>query len=219
MLSWHARFMVLGWGILAPLAVLAARYFKIMPGQDWPRVLDNPLWWSIHWRGQLAVALLSVLGLALVLASPPGPHDAGLHKALGWLILGASGAQILSGVMRGSKGGPTAPAPDGSLRGDHYDMTRHRLLFEAIHKAMGYGLLLAAVLCILLGLWAANAPRWMWIVIPGWWAVLVVVALWLQRAGRAYDTYQAIWGPDPSLPGNRMPKQGWRMVRPGDTKD
>ena len=33
-ISWHARLMVLGWGILAPLAVIIARFFKVMPGQD-----------------------------------------------------------------------------------------------------------------------------------------------------------------------------------------
>ena len=38
--SWHARTMVLGWGVIAPLAVILARFFKILPGQDWPRALD-----------------------------------------------------------------------------------------------------------------------------------------------------------------------------------
>ena len=39
-LYWHARSMVLGWSVLLPLGILIARFFKIIPGQDWPRVLD-----------------------------------------------------------------------------------------------------------------------------------------------------------------------------------
>ena len=43
--SWHARLMVLAWGVLLPLGALAARFFKVLPGQDWPRVLDARPWW------------------------------------------------------------------------------------------------------------------------------------------------------------------------------
>lgn len=216
LLSWHARLMVLAWGVLAPLAVLAARFCKIMPGQDWPRVLDNPFWWRIHWRGQMLVLAITALALILVLAAAAGPHPAGAHRLLGWLLVGLAGVQLVSGLMRGSKGGPTAPAADGSWRGDHYDMTRRRLIFEAVHKTLGHALLLLAMGCILLGLWAANAPNWMWICLAGWWALLLTAGLHLQRRGRAHDTYQAIWGPDPAHPGNRMPKQGWGTTRPGD---
>lgn len=216
LLSWHARLMTLAWGILAPFAVLVARYFKILPGQDWPSKLDSQVWWQAHRGMQIAAAVLSLLALGLVLWAPRGLHDAHWHSVFGWLVLGGCAAQILSGILRGSKGGPTAKAPDGTLRGDHYDMTRHRLLFEALHKIVGYGLLLAAAVCIVLGLWSANAPRWMWIVIAGWWGLLVLTAVVLQRHGRAFDTYQAIWGPDPAHPGNRMRKQGFAMTRPGD---
>ncbi|MEP0047990.1 MAG: cytochrome B, partial [Roseobacter sp.] len=64
--SWHARIMVLSWGILVPLAVLAARFFKVMPGQDWPNQLDAQTWWRGHWIGQSLAAGLSILGLSLV---------------------------------------------------------------------------------------------------------------------------------------------------------
>ena len=32
------------WAVLLPLGALLARYFKVMPGQRWPDVLDNPRW-------------------------------------------------------------------------------------------------------------------------------------------------------------------------------
>ncbi len=216
LLSWHARLMVLAWGVIAPLAVLVARYFKIMPRQNWPHQLDSPHWWRFHWACQTVVIVLSALGLGLVLAGQDSAHSAPVHRILGYLILTFAAMQALSGVMRGTKGGPTARAPDGSLSGDHYDMTRRRLIFEAMHKGLGYGLLASGAECILLGLWAANAQMWMWLFIPGWWAMLIAFAGWLQFRRGAYDTYQAIWGPDERHPGNRMKKQGWGTVRPGD---
>lgn len=214
--SWHARSMVLAWGVLAPVAVLIARYFKVLPGQDWPRKLDNQIWWRAHWMGQGLVVLLSLFGLGLILAVS---QDAGLHGLLGYTLLCLMGIQILVGIFRGSKGGPTAPAPDGSFRGDHYDMTPWRVMFEWTHKILGYAALTLSSVVILAGLWRANAPRWMWIVILGWWAVLLIVTVILQRQGRAVDTYQAIWGPDPKHPGNRRKPTGWGIRRHSEAKD
>jgi hypothetical protein len=208
--SWHARSMVLGWAVLAPLSVLAARYFKVLPGQDWPRELDTQLWWRSHWMGQGIVVLLSLLGLGLILGSAKGGS---LHGALGYVLLTVMGVQVGLGVFRGSKGGPTAPACDGSLRGDHYDMTPWRVMFEWTHKVLGYLALVLSVAVVVLGLWQANAPLWMWWAIGLWWGVLICAALVLQVQGRAIDTYQAIWGPDPVHPGNRRAPIGWGLRR------
>ena len=41
-LAWHGRLMVLAMGLLTPPLIIVARFFKIMPRQDWPRQLDNP---------------------------------------------------------------------------------------------------------------------------------------------------------------------------------
>lgn len=104
--AWHGRAMVLAWGILAPLAVIAARYFKVLPGQDWPRELDNQAWWRAHWIGQMLVLGLSVCGLILVL--PPEFAEPSWHGLLGGGVLISLALQITLGVFRGSKGGPTA---------------------------------------------------------------------------------------------------------------
>ena len=209
--SWHARTMVLAWAVLAPLAVLFARFFKVLPGQDWPRELDNQLWWRVHWMGQTTVAVLSVIGLWLVL--PVNAETWGWHNWLGGLLLGAMLLQVLLGFFRGSKGGPTAPAADGSLHGHHYNMTPWRNFFEAAHKSLGYGSLVLATVVILTGLWKANAPVWMWSILALWWAGLVGAFVALQKRGMAIDTYQAIWGNDPSHPGNQRPDPGWGMRR------
>ena len=199
--SWHGRSMVAAWGILAPLAVVTARFLKIWPGQDWPKELDSQIWWRSHWIGQSFTLFLTLCGFWLIY----GTSDAlNWHTVFGYAILGLVVVQIVMGIFRGSKGGPTAPAEDGSLRGDHYDMTPWRLMFERIHKMLGYFLLLLGAATIINGMWFVNAPRWMWIVLSLWWACLLIVAIALQRKGWAVDTYQAIWGPDPSHPGNRV---------------
>lgn len=210
-ISWHARSMVLAWGILAPLAVLIARFFKVMPGQDWPKELDNQLWWRGHWGGQLAVIGLSIIGFILVM--PPDFATMSLHNQFGYAVLFGAFLQVMLGFMRGSKGGPTSPAPDGSHHGHHYDMTPWRLMFEVLHKTIGYATILLAIVTILLGLWKANGPVWMWSVLVIWWVFLLVVFVTCQKRGMAVDTYQAIWGPDASHPGNQRPSPGWGMRR------
>lgn len=212
--SWHGRAMVLAWGVLAPLAIIAARFFKILPGQDWPRELDNQLWWRSHWIAQTSVFALSLIGLALIFPGDPSRVD--IHGWLGYAVIFGATLQVLLGFCRGSKGGPTALAPDGSPRGHHYDMTTWRRAFEALHKSLGYGVVVLASGVILLGLWKANAPVWMWLALVLWWPLLLGVFIHLQRRGMAVDTYQAIWGDDPTHPGNRMPPPGWGVRRPGD---
>ncbi|MEL6523457.1 MAG: cytochrome b561 domain-containing protein [Pseudomonadota bacterium] len=208
--SWHGRTMVLGWAILAPLAVLAARFLKVLPWQNWPHELDNKLWWRAHWIGQVVVVALTLVGIGLIFNNSDGIN---LHGRLGYAVLLLAFAQVALGIFRGTKGGPTAPAKDGSLHGDHYDMTTWRVTFEWIHKSLGYVLICTAAATVVLGLWHANAPRWMWLIIAGWWAGLIALALILQRRGWAVDTYQAIWGPGPEHPGNRRKPMGWGMRR------
>ena len=212
-LSWHARLMVAAWGILVPLGIFIARYFKILPHQNWPDRLDNHLWWNTHRLCQYSASLLMIVGLWLILTAPPLGALPGSHAFLGWTVLALAVVQVLGGVLRGTKGGPTEPAPDGSLHGDHYDMTPRRLMFEYIHKTVGYLALLLSALTILSGLWQANGPNWMWLSLCLWWAALAGGALVLQRRGMAVDTYQAIWGPDPALPGNKRKPIGMGVRR------
>ena len=217
-LSWHARLMILAWGVIVPAGIFSARYLKILPWQNWPAELDSKMWWNLHWIGQSVAFALAVLGLILILMAS-GPHPSSLvHVTLGYAVMTFGNLQVLMGLFRGTKGGPTAPAPDGGLSGDHYDMTRFRIVFEHLHRSVGYLVLLLGAVAILTGLWTANAPRWIWGILLSYWFLLAVAAVWIQRAGRAYDTYQAIWGPDPNLPGNRMKKMGWGTVRPGDER-
>lgn len=211
--SWHARSMVLAWGVLAPLAVLIARFFKVLPGQDWPREVDNLVWWRSHWIGQSIVLGLTAIGFSLVL--PLNLNAMSLHNWLGFVLIAFLAVQVLLGIFRGSKGGPTA----SDMRGHHYDMTPWRHVFEALHKSLGYAALALAVLVILTGLWKANGPVWMWGALALWWAGLIVAFVLLQRRGMAIDTYQAIWGANPEHPGNQLPHPGWGVRRWQEAED
>ncbi|MEM9582844.1 MAG: cytochrome b561 domain-containing protein [Pseudomonadota bacterium] len=212
-LSWHARFMVLAWGILVPLGILIARYFKIVPWQKWPERLDSHIWWNSHRICQYSACIFMVIGLWFILNAPTLTISAGPHWYLGWASLCIAAMQIIGGILRGSKGGPTDLDRDGTLRGDHFDMTPRRLAFEYAHKLGGYLALLFASCAILSGLWQANAPNWMWLAICLWWCLLIIAAVIFQRRGMAIDTYQAIWGPDPDLPGNKRKPIGLGIVR------
>ena len=210
---WHARWMVLGWGVLLPVGVLAARYFKVMPRQQWPQVLDNKAWWHTHRSLQWAGIAAMSIGAMLAWGQGRGATAAATaHAWAGWALVVLGWLQIAAGLARGSKGGPTDP----SLRGDHYDMTPRRQRFERLHKGLGWLALLAAVGVIALGLAVADAPRWMSLALGGWWLALAVLALHWQRQGRCIDTYQAIWGTDPAHPGNRLRATGWGVRRPLD---
>lgn len=202
-LSWHARLMVLAWAVLMPVGIVAARYFKILPNQDWPRVVDNRAWWTAHRICQYSAAALTVVAVVLVRLVPEQTWASGFHYIFGWTIVTLASLQVFGGLLRGSKGGPTDRAMDGSLGGDHYDMTPRRIAFEYVHKTVGYMTVVLSVVAISTGLWQANAPRWMAIGILMWWAVLLFVAIYLQRRGMCVDTYQALWGPDKTHPGNQ----------------
>jgi Eukaryotic cytochrome b561 len=199
---WHARLMVLAWAVLVPVGVLLARFWKLWPGQAWPTVLDHKAWWHGHRVLQSLAFVLMLGGLAIIwngqfFGRTSAEHLAGVHRILGWGLVVAAGAQILGGLLRGSKGGPT----DTQLRGDHYDMTPRRIAFEWMHKCLGWGALLLSIIAILLGLLIADAPRWMLAALCLWWLVLAALAWRWQLQGRCVDTYQTIWGAAPDLPG------------------
>jgi hypothetical protein len=208
---WHARCMVLGWGVLLPVGALAARYFKILPRQHWPEQLDSKVWWHAHRALQWTGVTAMTVGALLAFGQGSGTSTAArLHAWVGWALVVLGWLQITAGLRRGSKGGPT----DVRMKGDHYDMTPYRMAFERLHKGLGWLALVSAVAVIVLGLQVADAPRWMALVLVAWWLLLALAAWLWQRQGRCVDTYQAIWGPDLRHPGNRIKPIGWGVRRP-----
>ena len=141
-----------------------------------------------------------------------------LHGALGWAVFVLVLIQVTGSWLRGTHGGPVDPftrkrRPPNEWHGDHFSMTRRRVVFEYVHKCAGYALLALTLAAIPTGLIAADAPRWMSIAMGVWWLAMLGVFVQLQRAGRCVDTYQAIWGLDPNLPGNRRRPIGFGVAR------
>lgn len=203
---WHGRLMVLAWVVLFPIGILAARFFKILPRQDWPRELDNKTWWRTHLSTQYGGGLTLLLGLALILLAPENQGVSSLvHTTFGWMVVLMAAVQFASGWLRGTTGGPTKRAPDGSTCGDHYNMTRRRKAFEAIHKSVGLLAIVIAAAAVLSGLHFVGSPIGMIVAIIIWWIILALLFAALQKRGFQRDTYQAIWGPDPAHPGNQEP--------------
>jgi hypothetical protein len=216
---WHARVMVLAWAVLLPLGCVVARYFKVTRRQRWPEELDNLFWWRSHLRLQVGGIAFACLGLCLILLATPSRPGVTmtLHGLFGWIVMAMGGMQIAIGIRRGSKGGPTGVGANerdpATWRGDHYDMTAWRMMFERLHKSAGWLAVLLAIPTTVLGLLVADGPRWMLVVLSCWWSGLLIVCIRLQLLGRCVDTYQAIWGPDPVHPGNRMHPIGWGVQR------
>jgi hypothetical protein len=208
--AWHGRLMVAAWSVAIPLGVLLARFGKIWPGQDWPRQVDSSTWWHGHLALQYCGGVLMAVGFACIVGAGRAGQF-GVHGLLGYAVLAFGLLQYVAGWLRGSKGGPT----EADLRGDHYDMTPRRKLFEHMHKSLGYVALALAASAMASGLQLANAPRWMALALALWWLALVAAFAMLQRRGRAVDTYQAIWGPDARHPGNSMKPIGWGVRRLG----
>jgi hypothetical protein len=218
-LAWHGRLMVLAMGLLTPPLIMVARFFKIMPRQDWPRQLDNPFWFITHRRLGHVVGAIVVVAMAFVLVERgwESPAD-NVHAVAGWLAVLLVLVQLIGSWLRGTHGGPVdpftrKPRPRELWRGDHFGMTRRRIIFEHVHKGAGYLLLALTVLALCTGLIAADAPRWMPTALGVWWFMMAAIFVSLQRAGRCIDTYHAIWGLDPNLPGNRRRPIGFGIVR------
>lgn len=208
-LSWHARLMVFSWNVLIPIGVLWARYLKITPAQNWPQELDNKTWWYGHLILQCSGVILMMPAIYLILYREPLAHQSGVHLYMGWTLASLAAFQVLGGLLRGSKGGPTEP----TMRGDHFDMTKRRIIFEYVHKSLGYLTLALALLTTITGMWQANAPRFIWIVIGIWWAIIIAGFWVLLFKVKAFDTYQAIWGSSPDMPGNQRKPIGIRVHR------
>jgi hypothetical protein len=210
--SWHGRLMVFAWGVLLPLGVFAARFCKVLPGQNWPKEIQNPFWFTWHRILQYTGLAFMVGAVILIWFSPQNAKGLDLHGWIGWSVVTLAAIQFLAALLKGTGGGPDHNGP-GQWGGDHFMMRPIRVVFEKLHKFLGYLAIGVSVVSILTGMWIANAYVWMWIAQIGIWIGLVLLFVVLQKRGWTIDTYQAIWGTDPSFPGNQLPPVGWGIRR------
>ena len=202
---WHGAAMVLAWLVLVPAGVLIARFYKVRPGQDFPRHTDDRFWWDSHRILQIGGVALATLAAYWVFQEREWEIDWDVpHTTFGLIVLVLGAAQVLSPLLRGTKGGPTDdhadPANPATWHGDHFDMTLRRRIFEAWHKNVGYLVMLAAVLAVWTGIETAGLEEyWKWGVVALIALYIALFILW-TRQRRRVDTWTAIWGPPGSLP-------------------
>ena len=203
----HGALMLVAWLVLLPLGALVARTRKVTPRQDWPRVVENLTWWWLHRVLQYAGVATALLGLAVGWRAAGGLPIGVMHVQAGLLVLSLAALQIASTWFRGDKGGPTGthadPARPQTWRGDHYDMTLRRRVFEVWHKKAGWLSILLALPTVALGLRLYGWPLTLVWTAAGLALLQAGLATWLLRTSRGINTYQSLWGPDPRHPGNR----------------
>jgi membrane-associated PAP2 superfamily phosphatase len=203
----HAILMMAAWLVLLPAGARVARFCKVTPGQNWPQSLDNLLWWRLHRLLQYAGVACALIGVGVAYWATGQLPLALAHVQIGLIVILLAILQILSTWFRGSKGGPTGEGADPhrpeTWRGDHYDMTLRRRLFEGWHKTCGWWAIILAPLAVLLGLALLDWPFLLCCLATLLVIVAVTLATLLARGARGINTYEAIWGPDRRHPGNR----------------
>ena len=197
---WHGAMMAVAWLVLFPAGVIVARFYKVRPGQDFPAVLDDPVWWNTHRITQSLGTALAAIAVWLAYDAL-GRVDWPLrHVQLGAVALALLATQMVSPLLRGTKGGPTDPHADPAdpltWRGDHYDMTLRRRLFEAWHKKFGYVAMAVAVAAVWTGIDTAGLGSWWKIAIVLAASVFVGAFVGLTRGHRRVTTWVAIFGPE-----------------------
>lgn len=199
----HATVLITVWAGMLPAGAIIARYDKVTPRQPFPDAVDNRFWWNWHRGLQYAGVALSLAGLAAILGLTGGTSQT-THGLLGLFLVLLSVAQVVGAALRGTKGGPTDthadPARPETWRGDHFDMTLRRRVWERAHKALGWSMIGVSCAVIALGIQLVGSPGWLIAVVVAAYAiVLLAVAARIRRGGRV-DTYAAIWGPDLKSP-------------------
>jgi len=137
---WHGVLMGTAGAVLVPVAVLAARYWKIVPGQDWPRIINHRGWQRVHGLCGVAAVLCLVAGVAMAFQGMSlASHLAHPHAWMGWGVMAVLLLLVVNIALRGSIGGPGRHQPRTLVHlhdvpGDHYDMTRRRRIFDQSEK-------------------------------------------------------------------------------------
>lgn len=208
--NYHALLMFGIWFVLVPFCITIIRYFKPKPTEFGIRrkvALRHPEWWwfNVHKYGLYLAVILSLGGLLVAVVVSKGISGS-LHSMLGLLTIGLACLQAISGMLRGTHGGKyyagADPNDPATWRGDHYDRTFRRRIFEAYHKTAGMFTLLSAAGAVGSGLMQYPMPvlAWLMFLIP-----LAFLAAWvtLEFFERRYDGYRAAHGYNMDAPYNK----------------
>jgi hypothetical protein len=158
---WHGLLVALGWGILMPIGIMMARYFKKY----------DPFWFYAHISIQGAGFLLGVAGIIIGFnLNDDGLNNIDVHKAIGIIILVFGALQIKAFLIR--------PVKTSKIRRYwnwyHHNIGRAAVILgivnifigldianESTGWSVGYGIFLAlwGLSCIILEVKAWMADR------------------------------------------------------------
>ncbi len=208
--NYHAILMFTLWMVLVPFSILVMRFFKPKPsefGLQSKISYSNPQWWwfNVHRLGLYLTVFLSLGGVAVALIVSGG-FSGSVHSMFGMLTVAMGCLQVVSAWMRGTHGGKYYNNADlndpASWRGDQYDHTPRRRMFEAYHKTSGYFTSFFAVGAVGSGLMQYSMPvlTGLMFIIP-----LAFLATWilLEFLGRWHDGYRAVHGYGMEHPRNK----------------
>lgn len=144
----HGALMSLSWVALAPAGALAMRFLKRF----------NPATFQGH-RGLMVTAVLVAVA-AYILGLVKGNRGHIAHLVIGSIVLGLAFLQVLGGAFRPEKG------------------TEKRPIFNMLHGWSGRVVLVLAAVNLYLGLAAADAVWWLYLLMSlgvGLWVVVFLV--------------------------------------------
>jgi hypothetical protein len=208
--GYHALLMVGIWFVLVPICIITIRFGKPKPTLNGIRIKvsiwNAPWWWfSIHKYGLILAISLALAG-AIVAVAVSGGFSGSLHSIFGIATVTLGCLQIMGGWLRGTHGGrnyyTADPNDPTTWRGDHYDMTRRRRIFEAYHKTAGYFVYFFAAGAVATGLMQypiAGLGEFVIAVV----LVAFVLSIALEYKGLRYDGYRAAHGYNPEHPFNK----------------
>lgn len=129
----HAILMFASWGVLLPFGALIPRFLK-------QRLAKRGLWFKLHKYLQSVGLLVSLAGLAIVFARPEFGSVNTWHGYLGLAVIGLGVLQPLNAFVR------PPPSKEGARK------SHGRLMWEILHKGVGWGTLVLAAVTIFLGI-------------------------------------------------------------------
>lgn len=197
----HAVLMAVSWGVLLPVGVVIAKFYRAMEPRTGPKA-----WWFVrHQAFQYAGVLLSIAGFiaGIYYKRTAAAHFVSVHAKLGLAVMIGGMLQPLNAFIRPKPGAP------------------YRTIWSLAHKSIGYGAVLLTVPTIFYGmrLYAfpnANAVASAYL---GGCVIVVVLFLVMLRYPplRAPAAASAIASKLPPAPPPRSsPETGMELVATGN---
>ena len=162
----HGSLMLIGWGFLLPLGVISARFF---------RHRADSVWFKLH-KMQILGLVVAAIGWVIalntwdVLGSGIGSARIEDRKVMAHAICGSTAmcigfVQPLNAIVR------PHPPKDGEAKG------KFRLLWEIVHKFLGYSAIILALVTIGLGVFLEDAAEYETEFLAGYIAALAILAV------------------------------------------